>query len=293
MAESRPAHLWEGTVSHQLLEDKRVHLFRRSVLGFEVASVLLLSERFNLVIDTLCSPGDMLPVHMAALTSGRSRPILVVNTHADWDHVWGNATFAGQPIIAHRRCQERLRLNGQREINEIRCQNPGCPPITLHLPDITFDGTMTISGSDLTFHLMSVAGHTDDSIAVHIPELDLLVAGDTVEYPLPRLSQVGLTQQYIRELYRLSALKPRTVIPSHGPVVNGSDLIQANAAYLRGLVQKVRAGYLANASLSQLEQEIDPAALLPTGYDLDFEPGVRPAHIDNIRYVYQELEGKV
>lgn len=43
------------------------------------------------------------------------RQLLAVNTHADWDHAWGNQVFAGLgapqqvPILASRRCAARLR----------------------------------------------------------------------------------------------------------------------------------------------------------------------------------------
>lgn len=283
---------WEGGVRHHILTPQ-VHLFRRSVLGFDVTAVLLLSERYNLVVDTLCAPADMLPVHMVAVQQGRSRPILVVNTHADWDHVWGNSTFIGQPVIAHRLCLARLRRSGEREITEMQARYPECPAIPLHLPDITFDGTLTISGGDLTFHLLSTPGHTEDSVTVHVPELKLLVAGDTVEYPIPRLSQPGLTQGYVRELYRLSAVKPRLVIPSHGEVSHGTELIQANIAYLRKLLARVRAAVPRRTPLEQLQQEIAPESLVPAGYNLDYDPSVREAHRENIAHIYRELEESV
>jgi glyoxylase-like metal-dependent hydrolase (beta-lactamase superfamily II) len=281
---------WEALVRHEQVEP-RVHIFRREVMGFQVCAVLLLSERWNVVVDTLCCPADMLPVQLYAVKSGRSRPLLVVNTHADWDHVWGNSTFAGHPIVAHRLCLERLRRDGQAEIDRMRRENPGCPPIPLQVPDWVFDGSLSIAGGDLTFQLLDTAGHTEDSVSVHVPELGLLVAGDAVEYPLPRLSQAGLTQRYIRELYRLSALKTRTVIPSHGPV-SGPELIQANAHYLRTLLQRVRAAVQARVALEPLLEHLAPEPLLPKGFDLDYEPSVREAHDANIRHIYHELEGK-
>lgn len=287
-----PASQWQGRVRHHILTPQ-VHLFRRSVLGFDVTAVLLLSERFNVVVDTLCSPADMLPVHMVAVQQGRSRPILVVNTHADWDHVWGNSTFVGQPILAHRLCLSRLRRDGEREIAQMQARYPDCPAIPLHLPDIAFDGTLTIAGGDLSFRLLSTPGHTDDSITVHVPELDLLVAGDTVEYPLPRLSQPGLTQAFIRELYRLIALKPKLVIPSHGEVSHGSELVQANITYLRKLLSRVRAAVARKVPLEQLQQQINPESLIPAGYDLNYDPSVRDAHRDNIAHIYRELEESV
>src|ERR1044071_974772 len=36
-------------------------------------------------------------------------PRRVINTHEDGDHVWGNQSFYGAEIIAHRTVQERMR----------------------------------------------------------------------------------------------------------------------------------------------------------------------------------------
>ncbi|MGO7565619.1 MBL fold metallo-hydrolase, partial [Rhizobium johnstonii] len=76
------------------------------------------------------------------------------------------------PIIAHAAALDRLGDPSAQEIlmdkasQESRFHN-----IDLIGPDITFSGSMTLNGGDLTLELIHTPGHTPDHIAVWIPEL--------------------------------------------------------------------------------------------------------------------------
>src|SRR5260370_33241995 len=94
----------------EMSTDERVRVFRRSLgemedfSGIEVDAYVVITERYVVVCDTMLCPKDaavMIQMVQGALTS---RELLVVNSHADWDHVWGNKYFTGRhaaPIIAH------------------------------------------------------------------------------------------------------------------------------------------------------------------------------------------------
>src|SRR5690348_3825626 len=87
-----------------------------------VRAALLLGARRAAVIDTLLCPEDMAPlqVHLA----GHGRPVIVVNTHADWDHFWGNAAFPGAPIVGHRLCRERILSPEATAVEKLKAENP-------------------------------------------------------------------------------------------------------------------------------------------------------------------------
>src|SRR5205085_7958804 len=91
--------------------------------GTTVDSFIVASARYVVLVDTLINPqtaAALLGLARERLASGRQ--LLVVNTHADWDHCWGNQLFAGlaaahpAPIIASRRCGERLRSAEARQV---------------------------------------------------------------------------------------------------------------------------------------------------------------------------------
>src|SRR5579872_3594342 len=91
--------------------DKRLRLFRA---GDEVDTSVLVTARYVVIIDTMATPELAQALLEAALPSLEGRQLLVINTHADYDHCWGNAIFASPsgaypaPIIAHRLAYERL-----------------------------------------------------------------------------------------------------------------------------------------------------------------------------------------
>src|SRR5215467_14455342 len=93
--------------------DERVHLFRA---GQEVDTAVVVTERYLVIVDTMATPELAAALLQAVQPFLATRQALVVNTHADYDHCWGNAVFATPggihpaPILAHE--QARLRLQG-------------------------------------------------------------------------------------------------------------------------------------------------------------------------------------
>src|SRR5438105_754406 len=90
--------------------DARVRVFRH---GPVVDTCAVVTERYLLLVDSGLSPegaGQELAL-LADVLPGRQ--LLVLNTHADWDHYWGNGFFAGPevrapaPILGHRLAVER------------------------------------------------------------------------------------------------------------------------------------------------------------------------------------------
>lgn len=202
--------------------------------GMLVRSAFLLGEHWSLVLDTLTSPEDMAPIRERLAAHGR--PILVVNTHADWDHAWGNIAFTDNLIIGHRLCAERLRsaaeilvLSEQREASPGRYENVALVP-----PALTFEHKLEINLGGMSVHLQHLPGHTADCLLAYVPERRWLFAGDCAEDPIPYLHS-GPLDGWIAGL-RSWAAHPgvETVVPAHGAVC-GIDLLRANADYLDSL----------------------------------------------------------
>ena len=78
-------------------------------------------------------------------------------------------------------------------------------------------------------------GHTKDCIVGFVPELGVLLGGDTCEDPLPIVYESSGLGAWIGELERWrDDARVKTVIPAHG-VVSGKDLLARNIAYLTAL----------------------------------------------------------
>ena len=78
--------------------DPRVRVFRRifapnTADQMEVDAFIVITTRYVIVLDTLLCPEDMETVMHEVREELAGRELLVVNSHADWDHCWGNNYF--------------------------------------------------------------------------------------------------------------------------------------------------------------------------------------------------------
>jgi len=214
--------------------DSRLYLASRPLDdGLDVRAALLVGSKTAVVIDTLARPEDMAP--FLALIDEFGLPCTVVDTHADWDHAWGNCAFPKSAIVGHTDCFKRLRSREAREtLARKRRERPGFySSVRLAPPTATFDTQMTIDAGGFDVELHHLPGHTSDSIVAYVPANGLLIAGDCVEDPFPLLES-GPLDGWIAGLRSWAQRDVRTVVPAHGPI-SGPELLVANADYLASL----------------------------------------------------------
>jgi glyoxylase-like metal-dependent hydrolase (beta-lactamase superfamily II) len=206
------------------------------VLGdFDVRGFLLTGRDRAVVWDTLSHPRDMadwLPII-------GDRPLSVVYSHADWDHVWGTAGLPldGTPILSHASCLDRFSGDVPHALREKQQAEPGAyDAVRLVPPTSVFEAATTIDLGGLTLHLHHLPGHTPDSIVGFVPERGLLLAGDTAETPFPVVPPDSPLAAWVSELTRwANDPSVRMVAPAHGPV-GGVEILRCNIAYLQGLL---------------------------------------------------------
>ncbi len=109
--------------------DERIVILRAGDL---VDAVFVRTERFNVLFDTLDTP-ETCQAALDKLGPGVwDRPLIVVNSHMDWDHFWGNAAVAGRAVIvAHERALQRfhgpaVREKLRRKRSRTRVSIPSC-----------------------------------------------------------------------------------------------------------------------------------------------------------------------
>ncbi len=229
--------------------DERVRVFRRTfditgdLEGMEVDAYIVLSDRYAIVLDTLLCPADVAGMMSFVVDELPGRIVLCVDSHADWDHAWGNAYFTGGrgvPIIAHDYCWTRLQSReAADELAEFQQSYALFRDVRLVPPTITFVQSMTIYGGDLTIELKSAPGHHPDQIVAWIPELRLLLAFDAVEKPLPLMDDPCCVPDIFTTLERLVALQPERVLCSHGKSTS-PQLVADNLHYVREIERRSR-----------------------------------------------------
>jgi glyoxylase-like metal-dependent hydrolase (beta-lactamase superfamily II) len=261
--------------------DPRIHCAK---CGDLVRAYLLAAERFVLVYDTLLGPKSGGWLRQQALEIARGRPLLVVNSHADWDHYFGNMSFP-DPILASRLCGERIRGEvGAKELAQKRAEHPDCyGAVRLLGPTVAVSGETVLHGGDLTFRLLPTAGHRPDHLALHIPEIDTLLPGDCVEDPIPLVDEDSTPQartlaELIVSLQTMAALKPRWVLANHAPPQAGIERIESNLAYL----SKLRQQAARSSSLDALRQALPAQASWGDFY--------RGAHEAQLRMAWEQRQ---
>ena len=215
--------------------------------GEMVRAYLIATERFVLVYDTLLGPKSGAWLHDKALALAQGRPLVVFNSHADWDHYFGNMCFPDATIISSHLCAERITGGvGAAELAKKVAEHPRCyGEVRLLAPTITVEGATTLRGGDLTVQVIPTIGHRPDHLALYIPEIRTLFPGDCVEDPIPLIdedSQAGsnTVSELQRSLESMEALDPEWVLANHAAPQRGLERLRANRRYLEVLQESAR-----------------------------------------------------
>mgnify|MGYP002624202127 FL=1 len=243
--------------------------------GRLVKTFIIVTQRFVLLVDTVINPqtaGQMLAYAEPYLADGRQ--LLVINTHADYDHCWGNQLFAGEtavhptPIIGSHRSpalfeqdEAKLYLTKMQELEPEIFNDVVFTPPTLLIHE-----KFVIDGGDLTVELLPTPGHTEDHYSLFLPEIKTVLAADAAEmpYPVARVPE-GLPQ--MREsLAKLAALPAETVLYCHAPVTAGRHLLLDNIAYFNAIEAQCRAA-LAQGMSPEVSEDADVVSLVDCAYE--------------------------
>jgi glyoxylase-like metal-dependent hydrolase (beta-lactamase superfamily II) len=219
-------------------------------VGDLVRSHILYCERFTVVYDTLLGPrsGGFLAQRVAQRAP--DKPVLVVVSHSDWDHCWGNQCFSA-PILGLDLCAERMLGEfGQGELAKKRAEHESYASVQIVAPNVRLSGEARLEGGDLTLQLLHTQGHRPDHLAIYIPEIKTLLAGDQVETPFSLMDED--CQGMLASLERFLQLPVDWLLCNHAPPGQGLALVEHNLRYYQNWLSQA-----ADAdSLEQLLQRV-------------------------------------
>lgn len=203
-------------------------VFQRRYQPLDVTVGVVRAADGLLVVDTRSShrEADEIRTDLAAF----KRPVLaVVNTHAHYDHCFGNHRVGpdsdlGAPIYGHERMPAHLAtyeaplLAGW--IAEGREPATAWREVVITPPSHLVGAQATLDLGDRTVELLHLGrGHTDNDLVVHVPDAATWLVGDLLEESGPPMYGSGsfpLDWPGTVGALRHAATATATLVPGHG-----------------------------------------------------------------------------
>jgi glyoxylase-like metal-dependent hydrolase (beta-lactamase superfamily II) len=100
-------------------------------------------------------------------------------------------------------------------------------------------------------------GHTAADLVVHLPQENILVAGDLVVWPVPLVGSTSYPAAYAATLERLLALRPAVIIPGHGPVMRDDSHARLTLRLLNSIKGQTQAAVARGETLEQARKSVN------------------------------------
>jgi len=157
------------------ITDRNIMFFKPTIYEWDLNLGLILGKNRNYIIDTGVGSGSVKPI--LDFIGGDKKPIVVVNTHWHWDHIWGNWVFKDSVIISHSICRALADKHWDEDV-EKNAQHVIDGEVYKQLPNLVFENKLYFPDDGISiFHS---PGHTADCISVY-DEIDkVLHAGDNI-----------------------------------------------------------------------------------------------------------------
>ena len=135
---------------------------------------LIIGDQYNYVIDTGLGSGSVEPLFDYLCDD--AKPIIVVNTHCHWDHIWGNWVFKDSIIIAHAYCRARIDRYWNEAILEYSGSMDG--EVRKCLPNVVIEDFLYFPDDGV--RIFYTPGHSIDCISIFDEVDKVLYAGDNI-----------------------------------------------------------------------------------------------------------------
>lgn len=211
---------------------------------------LVVGDDRAMVIDTRSYHEHGLEL-LAAVREITDLELVVVNTHAHYDHCFGNSAFRDSQIYAHAGAVDDLIRTGEVQrahiVAHMRAtdreevaQMIEATEIVLPFYVIEEDTAIDLGGRTAEL-LWAGRAHTDHDLAVAVPDAQVVFAGDLVEEGADPMMEDAFPQEWAATLRTLQA-KPAAElsdawVPGHGNVVD-RGFVEEQGAQLAQMAER-------------------------------------------------------
>lgn len=143
---------------------------------WQVYSYLINTPSNIYIIDTGCGNKDAEFINEFIKNKNFNKPLVIINTHYHYDHIWGNGFFNYKDIIASAKTYQAIIMHWNKDTLENSQHMQGNVKMTL--PTITFNHNISLENSTLL--LLESKGHTEDGICIYYKPDQVLFVGDNI-----------------------------------------------------------------------------------------------------------------
>lgn len=252
---------YDGRIDGVRLHSKELNWMDDGAFSLGFASYAILNQNEALVYDTSISIEHARAVREELERRGVTS-IRVVLSHHHKDHVAGTEVFADCEIIASEKCARALRNN---QVAFAKSSPPIAPVV---MPTTVFDGVMELTVGDIGVELRPLDVHSFDGLTIYFPNMQLLLAGDTLEDTVTYVAEPDRLEVHCAELERLATWDICNILPNHGAPhrISGGgydpSFIGATRHYVEKLLRCRKEPGLGTLQLSEfIACDIDSGAL--------------------------------
>jgi glyoxylase-like metal-dependent hydrolase (beta-lactamase superfamily II) len=218
---------------------------------FQTNSTVVQTEDIVLIVDPNWLPAEIEAIRKYVDKIKRGRPLFLLFTHSDYDHILGYGAFLEATVIASQAFVDNP--GKEKAVQQILAWDDEYY-IRRHYPvvypevDVVVEQdeqVLAIGGTKLTFYL--APGHTADCIFTLIDQAGVWLAGDylcEVEFPFIYHSFLAYEETLAKTQTILASHNVRLLVPGHGAVAKGKKEILARQKQALKYLRRVRKSLL-------------------------------------------------
>lgn len=267
-------------------QEEQLVIFQSAL--YQTNTTLFIAEEFLLLVDPNWLATEVQYIKTYVSENYRGKPIYLLFTHSDYDHIIAYRAFPGAKVIASERFQHRTDKDRiLKEIHAFDQQHYIKRDYPIEYPEvdiiIDYDGMQVeIKGEKLNFYL--APGHTDDGIFTVVESKGLFIAGDylsDLEFPFIYYDSAAYEKTLDAAAHILQKYPIRILVPGHGTYLkdqNGEiwNRLERDKAY----IQKLRSSIQENVTFPEEEFLMQ----------FPFSDGLRDQHSKNKKHMEKELK---
>lgn len=213
-------------------KDDHTTIFRSAL--YETVSTVIETKNTVIIVDPCWLPHEIEEIKQYVDSVKGNRPLYLLFTHSDFDHILGYGAFPEAKVIASSSFANKSQQEKEEVIEEIKTFDDEyyiTRNYDILYPNVDFPiredkAELSISGTKLLFY--QAPGHNEDGLFTFIKPLGVLVVGDylsDIEFPFITYN----SYDYEKSLEKIELLfqrqKVRLLITGHGnPTANLEEM---------------------------------------------------------------------